>query len=217
MGYYYTTSPEKAVPGKSDATPKTHTPGSPVKERGARYYMLESGRWASRDPLISEPFSCVSQSQRYASKAEAEEQIQESDQVLENATLLSYTFCDNDVLDHVDAVGLLIDWFDDWGGDTPKEFWKIVADPDGYTACYAKCMLWGTSAKGGWELGGGVYVAKKYYTWKYPKWFKAGGKYSKKLVPKFVKKVGGGFAVFGAYEAWKCYQECKCKLGGSSL
>jgi len=52
MGYYYTTEHETAVPGKSSASPKTHTPGSPVKERGHRYYMPESGRWASRDPLV---------------------------------------------------------------------------------------------------------------------------------------------------------------------
>jgi RHS repeat-associated protein len=51
MGYYYTTEPETAVPPKSRATPKTHTPGLPVKERGYRYYMPETGRWASRDPI----------------------------------------------------------------------------------------------------------------------------------------------------------------------
>jgi RHS repeat-associated protein len=51
MGYYYTASPETAVPEKSCATPKTHTPGSPVKERGFRYYMPEIGRWTARDPI----------------------------------------------------------------------------------------------------------------------------------------------------------------------
>ena len=51
MGYYYTTSPENAVPGKSCATPKTHTPDPPVKERGHRFYQPETGRWLSRDPL----------------------------------------------------------------------------------------------------------------------------------------------------------------------
>ena len=34
MGYYYTSEHENAVPGNSWASPKTHTPGSPVKERG---------------------------------------------------------------------------------------------------------------------------------------------------------------------------------------
>jgi len=51
MGYYYTAEPENAVPPKSCASPKTHTPGSPVKERGHRYYMPEVGRWLSRDPM----------------------------------------------------------------------------------------------------------------------------------------------------------------------
>jgi len=34
MSYYYTTEPGNAVPGKSCANPKTHVPGSSVKERG---------------------------------------------------------------------------------------------------------------------------------------------------------------------------------------
>jgi RHS repeat-associated protein len=51
MGYYYTTEPENAVPAKSFASPKTHVPGSRVKERGYRYYQPESGRWVNRDPI----------------------------------------------------------------------------------------------------------------------------------------------------------------------
>lgn len=51
MGYYLTTEPENAVLAKSFASPKTHTPLSPVKERGLRYYLPESGRWLNRDPL----------------------------------------------------------------------------------------------------------------------------------------------------------------------
>jgi len=50
MGYLLTTSPENAVPPKFWATPKTHTPGPPVKERGARYLSTETGRWIARDP-----------------------------------------------------------------------------------------------------------------------------------------------------------------------
>jgi len=52
MGYYYTTEPEAAPGVISYASPKTHTPASPVKERGHRYYMPETGRWASRDPVM---------------------------------------------------------------------------------------------------------------------------------------------------------------------
>jgi len=51
MGYYYTVESENAVPGKFHASPKTHTPASPVKERGHRFYMPETGRWPNRDPI----------------------------------------------------------------------------------------------------------------------------------------------------------------------
>ena len=51
MGYYYTVEAENAVPPNSCAMPKTHTPGSPVKERGLRYYNPKIGRWVSRDPM----------------------------------------------------------------------------------------------------------------------------------------------------------------------
>ena len=54
MGYYYTSEPEAAPGVVSCASPKTHTPGSPVKERGHRYYMPEVGRWTSRDPIGEE-------------------------------------------------------------------------------------------------------------------------------------------------------------------
>ena len=51
MGYYYNAEPENAVPPNSRVSPKTHTPASPVKERGHRYFHPETGRWLSRDPV----------------------------------------------------------------------------------------------------------------------------------------------------------------------
>ena len=51
MGYYHKVEPDAAPRVISFAQPKTHTPGSPVKDRGHRYYMPETGRWASRDPI----------------------------------------------------------------------------------------------------------------------------------------------------------------------
>jgi len=51
MGYYYTAEPENAVPPKFWATPKTHVPGSPVKERGYRFYMPEVARFITEDPI----------------------------------------------------------------------------------------------------------------------------------------------------------------------
>jgi RHS repeat-associated protein len=91
-----------------------------------------------------------------------------------------------------------------WGA-----LWDEFTDPEGYTDCYAKCMLLGTSAHAGSELGGATYIAKKWYSWKYPKWFKAGGKYSRKLVPKLAEKFGACLAPLAIKDAWDCYHECK--------
>ena len=51
MGYYYKADPENAVSQNSCASPKTHTPDPPVKERGHRYFSPELARWVSRDPI----------------------------------------------------------------------------------------------------------------------------------------------------------------------
>jgi RHS repeat-associated protein len=51
MGYFLTSQPENAVPGKSWVPPKTHTPGSRLEKRGHRYYFPGVGRWQSRDPI----------------------------------------------------------------------------------------------------------------------------------------------------------------------
>jgi RHS repeat-associated protein len=44
MGYYYTSEHENAVPGKFWGMPKTHTPGSPVKERGYHLTITDDAR-----------------------------------------------------------------------------------------------------------------------------------------------------------------------------
>lgn len=41
--------PRKRTPDVSRVSPKTHTPGPQLQERGYRYYSPELGRWASRD------------------------------------------------------------------------------------------------------------------------------------------------------------------------
>jgi hypothetical protein len=51
MGYFLTTEPENAVPEKSFASPKTHTPLSRLQERGHRYHSPQLGRWINRDPI----------------------------------------------------------------------------------------------------------------------------------------------------------------------
>jgi len=50
MGYFLTTLPDPPL-ACPVATPKTHGPFSPVKERGLRCYSPEVGRWISRDPM----------------------------------------------------------------------------------------------------------------------------------------------------------------------
>jgi len=51
MGYYDTPEPEAAPRVISCASPKTHVPGSRVKERGHRYYSANLSRWINRDPV----------------------------------------------------------------------------------------------------------------------------------------------------------------------
>lgn len=50
MGYFLTTSPDGPLVRRL-AQPKTHTPFSPVKERGLRFYSPETGRWLSKDRI----------------------------------------------------------------------------------------------------------------------------------------------------------------------
>jgi len=43
MGYFLTSKPENAVPGKSRAMPKTHTPGSRLEKRGLGFDFNKTG------------------------------------------------------------------------------------------------------------------------------------------------------------------------------
>ena len=51
---YSLTGASDPPPSRPFASPKTHTPFSPVKERGLRYYSPETGKWVSRDPMGEE-------------------------------------------------------------------------------------------------------------------------------------------------------------------
>ncbi len=97
MGYYLTAEPENAVPGKSWATPKTHVPGSPVKERGHRYYMPETGRWTARDPLGESAFV-----QRFIT----DKPIHERMRVMRASAEPAYLFVNNNPSGAIDALGL---------------------------------------------------------------------------------------------------------------
>jgi RHS repeat-associated protein len=50
MGYSLTTLLARPT-ANSHASPKTHTPGSRLQERGLRYYSANLARWVSRDPI----------------------------------------------------------------------------------------------------------------------------------------------------------------------
>jgi hypothetical protein len=59
-------------------------------------------------------------------------------------------------------------------------------------------------------------AAKLYYTQRYPTWFKAGGKYSKVLVPNLqnsIKSVAKGAGVLGIalflFKGYQCVDKCK--------
>jgi RHS repeat-associated protein len=107
----------------------------------------------------------------------------------------------NDPVDQSDPEGL----YGFWNG-----LWDEFTDPNGYTACYARCMLgFGLTSHIGSEFGGATYAARKWYSWKYPRWFKAGGKYSKKLVPKLAGKLNVCLAPLVAIDVWDCYNQCK--------
>ena len=123
MGYYYITSAENAVPPKSWAMPKTHTPGSPVKERGHRYYSAPLARWPSRDPLgaagmISSGLWLYNpESRRWENKKfHVEEAIQplytenddvgESKRTIQDDLVTLYGFVKNNPVQRADLLGL---------------------------------------------------------------------------------------------------------------
>jgi RHS repeat-associated protein len=110
MGYYYTTEPENAVPGKFHASPKTHTPGSRVKERGHRYYQPEVGRWLGRDPINERGFLLGVRLTKIRKQA---------------SDINDYISCANRLTMLVDPLGLqyCVTWTDPIFGGT-------------YTACY---------------------------------------------------------------------------------
>lgn len=92
---------------------------------------------------------------------------------------------------------------------TWNEFINTLEDPDGYTACFAACMVNPKSfADVGGEFGGNKKLAQTYFKNKYPRWFKAGGKYSKVRVPRLKNGLGLMLAVMSACDALECMKAC---------
>jgi len=121
MGYFLKTSPETAVPAKICAQPKTHTPASPVKERGQRFYMPEVGKWASRDPIGEESFL-----RSFVEKRP----WQQRRRILAHSYFPMYAFLLNSSLNAIDYLGL-----DNPGCDVPLPY-KYYTD---LSSCYLKC------------------------------------------------------------------------------
>ncbi|MCL5096522.1 MAG: hypothetical protein M1608_03105, partial [Candidatus Omnitrophica bacterium] len=172
---------------------------------GYRFYDPMTQRWLNRDPLADYGSAVygVAEAEPDFKPRIFDEAGRDQLGVIARIGLNLYNSFGNDPIDQGDPKGLYGFW---------NALWDEFTDPDGYTTCYAKCMTGvGTAVHIGAELGGGTYVARKCYTWKYPKWFKAGGKYSKKLVPKLAGKISGCLAPLAIKDAWDCYQECKDK------
>ncbi|MEI6516822.1 MAG: hypothetical protein WCO77_12680 [bacterium] len=124
MGYYLTTDPQNAVPPKFWATPKTHTPGSRVKERGFRFYTPETGRWMSRDPIGEQAFL-------YSMMNYGGVPLQQKVGWRKLGLRRLYGFVGNEPINKVDLYGLLTN--DPNGGFVwPKipDGWDYVPDPD---------------------------------------------------------------------------------------
>jgi RHS repeat-associated protein len=171
--------------------------GTGLMREGYRYYSFDLQRYISEDPIG-----------------------------LAGGDVNFYVRVGNNPVNQIDPLGLISigDVIIDGALEGFQHGWE-----SGYYGCLAKCMagsiLAPVGAKGAEELstqmiehGGAEWIARKYYTFKYPNWFTAGGRYSKVLVPKLAgyMKLGAktlsvaGWGYF-IYEEYKCVKKCiKC-------
>ena len=101
------------TPGNNFAPSETHTPGSRLQQRGARYYSPELGRWLSRDPIGEAGFSLTTRRFKKAPGSRANEDRPVSragdrpkDEVNLGSPLL-YVFVVNSPVNLIDPFGLL--------------------------------------------------------------------------------------------------------------
>jgi RHS repeat-associated protein len=141
MGYYYTTSPENAVPGKSWGMPKMHVPASPVKERGHRYYQSEIGRWLSRDPIGEKGFRVRGLMRWRPSRV-----LSQSPNI--------YSFCGNAAIDQYDLLGLMSQSECEWTAMTTP----IDITPPGWEPGECSCV----PGQGIYSEGGNVPASTGY-------------------------------------------------------
>jgi hypothetical protein len=124
MGYFFRAEPETAVPAKSLADPKTHTPFLRVKERGLRFYFPTLGRWLSRDPIGEHAFMVRFLESKHRELVETAKHSLTADPRARDALLTArlyrlrqkleqealkplYVFVENDPIVKVDRLGML--------------------------------------------------------------------------------------------------------------
>ena len=156
-----------------------------------------------------------------------------ADPVQEDGGINLYGFVANAPVNEADAMGLgfgnpvppiVVTWPVDKRmppmpppDTTGREFWNELTDPNGYTHCFASCMLGlPTAVDFGNELGLGKEAARRYYTFRYPKWFRAGGRYSKVLVPKLAARISWALLPMTARDIAECYNKCRAEGGTGS-
>ena len=208
MGYFLKTSPENAVPGKSWGMPKTHTPVSPVKERGARFYNPEIGRWLSRDPVEELGMTLSLESTTLQDDAFGE--WVETDDLSENEQL----FSENNPVNLFDAIGLTPQCC---ACDETQKLNKLK-----YGGCMLYCQLTGDANAAGAGIlalykqanancakgaSGKACRAARKMAQKILKQIakKLVGKSGKKAISKFIPGLGW---ILVAFDAAKCAADC---------
>ena len=152
MPYTYTTAPRPVPLARSLATPKTHTPGSRLQERGHRFYNPGLGRWVSRDPIGELGFMVL----RDSSEAGSDVWRQGGREGL-------YVFVRNRMPNTIDPLGLQVldrGACDDWPVDKPccvkecrirgrLEGLRVVATTPDYPFMYEATSLFRITAHSG--------------------------------------------------------------------
>jgi RHS repeat-associated protein len=163
---------------------------------GYRFYDPNLQRWLNRDPMA------------------------------EQSGLNLYGFVANNPINYVDTLGLA------YGNPVPPcypypdclrppprplNMWdEFFSDSSGYMACYLKCIGLDLVLEATDKAGGGKVAGRFYYSQKYPRWFKAGGRYSKVLVPRFAGALAGYvIAPLSICQAIRCANKCWKETSGA--